>query len=201
MNRLLTAHPADAAALGEWITDAERAAAAAFGSERRRREYLTWRAVVRRTLGPGLRIGYDPLGAPVLPDLSLHLSVTHCADCVAVALSEAPCAVDAEPADRDFSRVLARCLTPSEVALSADPCWPAVAWCAKETLYKYARRRELDLCRDLQLVGADLAAGRVAGRIGDGAPLPMRIHRVEGVLIVSLFGDPEAPERMERIRF
>ncbi|WP_290534394.1 siderophore synthetase phosphopantetheinyl transferase subunit [Alistipes sp.] len=201
MNRLLTAQPEQPAALDGWITADELTAAAAFGSERRRREYLTWRAVVRRTLGRDVRIGYDANGTPQLFGLSLHLSVSHCADLVAVALSEAPCAVDAEPADRDFSRVQSRYLTPFEESLSADPLWPAVAWCAKETLYKYARRRELDLCRDLRLVGADLAAGRVAGRIGDGAPLPMRIDRVEGALVVSLFGSPDAPYAVERLLF
>ena len=201
MNRLLTAFPAAADALDGWIAADERAAADAFGSERRRREYLTWRAVVRRALGPDVRIGYDANGAPQLLDLSLHLSVSHCAGLVAVALSDAPCAVDAESAGRDFSRVCSRYLTPSEASLSSDPLWPAVAWCAKETLYKYARRCELDLCRDLRLLEADLAGGRIVGRIGDGAPLPMRIDRMEEVLVVSLFGNPAAPLSVERHLF
>ena len=201
MNRLLTALPAAVAALDGWIAADERAAADAFGSERRRREYLTWRAVVRRALGPDVRIGYDANGAPQLLDLSLHLSVSHCAGLVAVALSDAPCAVDAESTGRDFSRVCSRYLTPSEASLSSDPLWPAVAWCAKETLYKYARRRELDLCRDLRLLEADLARGRLVGRIGDGALLPMRIDRVEEVLVVSLFGNPDAPLSVERFVF
>lgn len=201
MNRLLTAFPAAADALDGWIAADERAAADAFGSERRRREYLTWRAVVRRALGPDVRIGYDANGAPQLLDLSLHLSVSHCAGLVAVALSDAPCAVDAESAGRDFSRVCSRYLTPSEASLSSDPLWPAVAWCAKETLYKYARRRELDLCRDLRLLEADLAGGRIVGRIGDGALLPMRIDRVEEALVVSLFGNPDAPLSVERFVF
>lgn len=201
MNRLLTAFPAAADALDGWIAADERAAADAFGSERRRREYLTWRAVVRRALGPDVRIGYDANGAPQLLDLSLHLSVSHCAGLVAVALSDAPCAVDAESAGRDFSRACSRYLTPSEASLSSDPLWPAVAWCAKETLYKYARRRELDLCRDLRLLEADLAGGRIVGRIGDGAPLPMRIDRMEEVLVVSLFGKPAAPLSVERHLF
>lgn len=201
MNRLLTALPAAVAALDGWIAADERAAADAFGSERRRREYLTWRAVVRRALGPDVRIGYDANGAPQLLDLPLHLSVSHCAGLVAVALSDAPCAVDAESAGRDFSRVRSRYLPPSETSLSSDPLWPAVAWCAKETLYKYARRRELDLCRDLRLLEADLAGGRIVGRIGDGAPLPMRIDRMEEVLVVSLFGNPAAPLSVERFVF
>ena len=150
MNRLLTAFPAAADALDGWIAADERAAADAFGSERRRREYLTWRAVVRRALGPDVRIGYDANGAPQLLDLSLHLSVSHCAGLVAVALSDAPCAVDAESAGRDFSRVCSRYLTPSEASLSSDPLWPAVAWCAKETLYKMLPEQEgTDFARDL----------------------------------------------------
>ena len=201
MNRLLTALPAAADALEGWIAADERRAAEAFGSERRRREYLTWRAMVRRVLGPDVRIGYDANGAPQLLDLPLHLSISHCAGLVAVALSDAPCAVDAEAAGRDFSRVRSRYLTPFEVSLSADPLWPAVAWCAKETLYKYARRRGLDLCRDLRLLEADPVRGRLVGRVGDGVPLPMRIDRVEEALVVSLFGNPEASLSVERLLF
>ena len=51
MKRLLTGPLLDAGETGPWVTAAERAAAAAFGSARRRAEYLTWRTMVRRELG------------------------------------------------------------------------------------------------------------------------------------------------------
>ena len=46
------------------VTPGERAAAQEFLRERRRREFLTWRAVVRRELGDDVSIAYDEAGAP-----------------------------------------------------------------------------------------------------------------------------------------
>ena len=129
-----------------WATAEERAAAAAFGSERRRREYLTWRALVRRELGRDVHIAYDAVGAPVLENRPEHLSVSHCDGRVAVCLSLRRCAVDIEPVTRNFGRVLSRYMTPEEQALADDPLLPAAVWCAKETLYKYAGRRSWTCC-------------------------------------------------------
>ena len=165
-----------------WATAEERAAAAAFGSERRRREYLTWRALVRRELGRDVRIAYDAVGAPVLENRPEYLSVSHCDGRVAVCLSLRRCAVDIEPVTRNFGRVLSRYMTPEEQALADDPLLPAAVWCAKETLYKYAGRRELDLLRDLRIAEADLAPGCLAGRIAGGAPVAMRLLCRDGYL-------------------
>ena len=155
-----------------WTTDEEVAQAAAFRSERRRREFLTWRAIVRRELGRHTRITYDELGAPSLPDGEAYVAVSHCSGRVAVCLSPNRCAVDIERADRDFSRAAERFLTPDEAALSSDPRWPGLVWCAKETLYKYARRRNLDLLRDLRIVSVRPSSDpspctwTIEGRIG-----------------------------------
>lgn len=165
-----------------WATAEERAAAAAFGSERRRREYLTWHALVRRELGRDVHIAYDAVGAPVLENRPEYLSVSHCDGRVAVCLSLRRCAVDIEPVTRNFGRVLSRYMTPEEQALADDPLLPAAVWCAKETLYKYAGRRELDLLHDLRITEADLAAGCLAGRIAGGAPVAMRLLCRDGYL-------------------
>ena len=167
-----------------WATAEERAAAAAFGSERRRREYLTWRALVRRELGRDVRIAYDAVGAPVLENRPEYLSVSHCDGRVAVCLSLRRCAVDIEPVTRNFGRVLSRYMTPEEQALADDPLLPAAVWCAKGALYTYAGRRELDLLRDLRITEADLAAGCLAGRIAGGAPVAMRLLCRGGYLAI-----------------
>ena len=162
---LWTSPPLTAEESARWTTSEERAAAAGFVSERRRAEFLTWRAVVRRELGDDVGIAYDALGAPVLTNRAVHISVAHCAGRIAVCASPERCAVDIEPATRDFRRAASRYLTPEEEALSDDPLLPGIVWCAKETLYKYAGRRELDFRRDLHVVRLDLAAGTLAGRI------------------------------------
>ena len=59
-----------------------------------------------------------------------------------------------------------------------------VVWCAKETLYKLARRRGLDLLRDLAIERIDFAAGEVVGRIRGGETIPMRLELREGLIVV-----------------
>lgn len=183
--RLIVEAPPDEREAAAWATPAERALAATF-SPGRRREYLAWRAVVRRSLGRETVIAYDAAGAPVLPGSPVRISVAHCPGRVAVCLSDAPCAVDVEPETRDFGRALPRYLTQDEQALSQDPLWPAAAWCAKEALYKFAERRGLELLRDLRLRRVDFAAGWIEGGIGEGAPCRLRIFRADGYIAVYL---------------
>lgn len=66
IRKLLVEPPMTAEEAVRWTTPEERAEAAAFGSERRRTEFLGWRALVRRELGTDVQIGYDAVGAPVL---------------------------------------------------------------------------------------------------------------------------------------
>lgn len=170
--------------LRDRVTAADWAAAADF-SPRRRAEFLTWRAVVYRELG-GVGIAYDPAGAPVLVGDPRHIGVSHAGDRVAVAISDRRCAVDIEPAGRDFSRAAARFLTPDEAALGDDPLLAGIVWCAKETLFKYAGRPSLRLLRDLSVEAVDFASGRIAGRICGGGPFPLRFELREGLIVVHI---------------
>lgn len=136
----------DEAGVAGWVTSDELSEAGRFVREGRRREYLTWRAVVRRELGADVRIAYDAAGAPVVDRDGVYVGVSHCRGRVAVCLSDVPCAVDIEPETRDFSRAALRYMSPSEQALSGDPLLPAAVWCAKEALYKYARRPGWTCC-------------------------------------------------------
>ena len=97
-------------------------------------------------------------------------------------ISDRPCAVDIESETRRFTRAAAHFLTPAEAALDDDPRVAGVVWCAKETLYKLARRRGLDLLRDLAIERIDFAAGEVVGRVRE--PIPMRLELREGLIVV-----------------
>lgn len=176
-----------------WTTPEEREYARTLGSDRRRCEWLSWRAIVRRELVAAtgcavqeVRIVYDEVGAPVVENSPVHAAVSHCKGSVAVALSDAPCAVDIESLGRDFGRVASRYMTHAEAALCGDPHWPAVIWCAKECLYKYAERRALDLLHGLRIERVDFGAGTLVGRIGDGAPLLLRFFFLAGRVVVYL---------------
>ena len=55
-------------------------------------------------------------------------------------------------------------------------------WCAKEPLYKYSGRRELDLLRDLQIERFDPDEGRMTGRICGESVLEIGLRREEDLL-------------------
>ena len=190
--RLFLSCPLSDAEAAPWVTPAEVAAAAGFAPVRRS-EWLSWRAIVRRELvaatgcaAQEIRIAYDEVGAPVVENSPVHVAVSHCKGSVVVALSDAPCAVDIESLGRNFWRVASRYMTGAEAALCSDPRWPAVLWSAKECLYKYAVRRELDLLRDLRIEQVDFGAGTLVGRIGDGAPLRLCFLFLAGRVVVYL---------------
>lgn len=117
---------------------------------------------------------------------AVHVAVSHCAGSIAVAFADTPCAVDVESAARDFGRVVSRYMTVEEQALSDMPWWPAVVWCAKETLYKFAGRRELDLLRDLRIEEVDFHTASLVGRICDGEALRLHFLRLGDRIIVFL---------------
>lgn len=167
---LLTGPIASEAELTATAREDDLHAVAAFVSEHRRREYLAWRALLYGYLGRSARVEYDASGAPRLAShTDLHISVSHCRDMVAVALSDRICGVDMERLDRDFTKAAPRFLSARERALSQDPRLAAAVWCAKECLYKMYRRRGVDLLRDLKVESVDFAHGTIRGLVAAAA--------------------------------
>ena len=167
---LLTGPIASEAELTATAREDDLHAVAAFVSEHRRREYLAWRALLYGYLGRDVRVEYDASGAPrLVPYPDLHISVSHCRDMVAVALSDRVCGVDMERLDRDFMKVAPRFLSARERALSEDKRLAAAVWCAKECLYKMYGRRGMDLLRDLAVESVDFARGTIRGTVAADA--------------------------------
>lgn len=183
MDRHLLVEPllSEAEAL-QGVSEADRTVAAAFAPERRR-EFLSWRALVYRELGP-VEIRYNAAGAPCIDQSpGICIGVSHGAGRVALCLSDAPCAVDIERFDRRFDRVASRYLTDSERSLgAADPRFGAAAWCAKEVMYKMAGRRGLSLKEDLRITA--VGDGWMEGRIGNGVPLRLSVRDLGDAVVV-----------------
>jgi phosphopantetheinyl transferase len=155
---LLIAPVGDIEELEREATEQELLSLEGITSPQRRAERLSWRAVLRSAEAEGIIIEYDQQGAPIIKNSQYkHISVSHCRDCVAVLLSARECGVDIECRDRRFSAIAERYLTEEEhlVASKANfdrQTFLALAWSAKEALYKMLRREGVDLCRDLRIV-------------------------------------------------
>ena len=87
------------------VADRDLRSVEQFVSQSRRRERLTWRAMLYEFLGEQVEIEYLD-GAPIVVDRDIHIGVSHTTDMVAVVVADNPCAVDIERKDRDVSRII-----------------------------------------------------------------------------------------------
>lgn len=95
--------PAEWRALNAWLSDSEKEAVAAYGSEKRRVEFVLGRAAARRLVAerrgvsPGevvLQVAAD--GAVEVPGAELNLSISHAGGWATAALSPRPVGIDME---------------------------------------------------------------------------------------------------------
>lgn len=160
----------------EDILSAER-----FASPKRRVQHMAARAAVREVVPEG-EIKYTPAGAPYTTDTAgniVHIGVSHTDGMAAVIVSASRCAVDIEHTGRDFGAARDRFITQAEreFADSDLPEFAAAVWCAKETLYKYSGRRELDFLKDLRITRSDIAGLCMEGCVDDSEGIVIRILR------------------------
>ena len=142
------------------VTEADLLSVAHFSSEARRRERLSWRALLYDFLGERVEIEYED-GAPIVVGQDIHIGVSHTKDMVAVVVSDNPCAVDIERCDRDVKRISDRFFTEEEQSLATDNLAQLVVWCARECYYKLKRDKKIDILNDIRVTALDLESCRV----------------------------------------
>lgn len=166
-------------------TAEELQSVAFFSSCSRRRDRLAWRALLRESQGEQVEVGYKESGAPIILNSPYkYISVSHSRTHVAIALSHTPCGVDIESLDRDFSKVASRYLCHEERALCHEEWWLAAVWCAKETLYKVAQRKGVDLLSGLRVEALDCAASVIVARVMQGEPIRLGLKFTEDQVLV-----------------
>jgi len=158
-----------------------------FSNAKRRCEVLAWRAIVRRELGAKAVIFYDEYGAPKVDNPNKYISVSHSKEYVAVYIADGPCAIDIESANRDFCRVASRYLSIQEQQIAKEYDIFAEMWSAKEALYKYYKKGNLDLVRDISIIDYNRIASQLVASILGSLPIVVNLGRC-GNLVVATIG-------------
>lgn len=171
----------DALIVAEDVVSAMR-----FQNEKRRREHLAWRRIVRRELGTDVHIDYNDVGAPVVDVENRWISVAHGGESVAVVVADKPVGVDIESLSRDFDRVAPRYMTAEEFALSQDARWSCFVWCAKEAMYKLYGRRGVELRGELRVDSFDSASMTLYGGMVDMAQVVVKISIYDDDIVVAV---------------
>ena len=167
------------------ITASDVASASRFQNDKRRREHLAWRRVVRNELGRDVVIDYNEVGAPVVDTPNTYISVAHGGDSVAVAIADEPVGVDIEALDRNYERIMSRFMSPAEEALSKMEEWPAVVWTAKEAIYKLYGKREVDLTQDIRIQTFDPELMLLIAEVRDTKGIVVKAQIVENSVVVA----------------
>lgn len=110
-------------------------------SSRRRAEIAATYSIISEIFGPRAAIGHDSAGAPYVEGAPrVHISISHCADMVAVAVNpDKMIGVDIELWRPKLLKVKDRFLTADESRRIASPRELLQAWTVKEAVYKAAR--------------------------------------------------------------
>lgn len=148
------------------------------GDTKRERERRAVADVLSGMLGRRVTIGHTPDGAPFIEDSpEIFLSVSHCIDAVAVAVSRHGCVgIDIERPSPRLARIVARVMRDDEPA-GIDPLR---AWTAKEAVFKCAGVPGMVLS-DIRLdAGAEYAVTSDGSRFavchcGEGIALAVRL--------------------------
>ena len=162
------------------------ASAMRFQNEKRRREHLAWRRIVRRELGAKVHIDSNDVGAPIVDVKGRWISVAHGGESVAVAIADEPVGVDIEAIGRDFDRVAPRYMTDAELALSQDEHWACYVWCAKEAMYKLYGRRGVELRGELRVESFDSDGMAIYGSMVDMAQAVVKISFYDDDIVVAV---------------
>lgn len=108
--------------------------------EKRKREWLAVRLLLKKLLGEEKEIGYDDMGKPCFIDQSYHLSISHTKGYVAVILNPAHwVGIDIEQISDQVLRLKKRFLSPDEekaISPKGELIHILLHWSAKETMFK-----------------------------------------------------------------
>lgn len=119
-----------------------------FVSEKRKKEWLSVRALLHTVWGKDFRIGYSAEGKPYLINQSAYVSISHTQGYAAVSVHpHTPVGIDIEAYGQRVRRVADRFMRPDERVepYRGDDVWSLLLhWSAKEAVYKCMERPDAD---------------------------------------------------------
>lgn len=153
------------------LQDPEKELYATFRSDRRCREWLATRLLIKDMLGAYSPVRYDANGKPFLgPCGNACISISHTDGMVAVLMSDGgiQAAVDIERIAPRISRIKDKFLTPSEIErIPEDRMLEClyIHWCAKEAMYKAYNIADYDYQNSYAIESLDCIQPKYSGRV------------------------------------
>lgn len=123
--------------------------------EKRLREWLSVRALLRLHFGISQTLAYDERGKPHLPETGLHVSISHSRAMAAVYIHQHhPVGLDTEGISPRLDALKTKFMSPEEIQNTPQENaleYMGMHWCGKEAMLKREGNRKLDFCNDLTI--------------------------------------------------
>jgi len=169
-----TFYPLKVAVIGVWhitetlgelknsivLTKEDETTYSSFKVERRKKEWLCVRILLKKLTNENHRIFYDENRKPFLKNTIINISISHSKNYVAVYLDqEKNLGIDIEEPREQVLKITSKFLSPIELTYLTEKnkiTKPTVLWCVKEALYKFYSKKLLDFKTELAVEPFDL---------------------------------------------
>lgn len=126
-----------------------------FTNDKRKREFLAIRHLLKKIVGNNQKITYNKLGQPLLCNSSQQISISHSTTLATIILSNKPVGIDVEELTRNVEKVSSRFLSSEELTwtnqTSNSHFTRLICWCAKEAIYKLAKKSDVDFSKHIRI--------------------------------------------------
>jgi phosphopantetheinyl transferase len=125
-----------------------------FSYEKRKREWLATRALIKQMIGSPFQISYNESGKPLLSHpLYNHISISHSRDFVAVLVHQHQAVgIDIEWVNRNYAPITKKYLSEIELTqVNERPLYQCLYWCAKEAIFKIVEESGVDFRKQIEV--------------------------------------------------
>ena len=129
-----------------------------FKSTKRQVEFICTRLLLKK-INSKLKISYNQFGAPTINN-NQNISISHSNKYVAIIISKNKVGIDIEKISNKPLKVIQKFISKND-NVKADQKEASLAWCAKETLFKYYMKGEIDFKKNINIKEIDFEQKKI----------------------------------------
>jgi len=151
-----------------------------FKNKQRNIEWISSRILLQELLPFDFELIKDEFGKPHLKEREESISLSHCSQYTAVAVSERSIGIDIEHVSERIHRISDRFMNVHEheqMPLSNQTTYKYLIWCAKEAVYKLYGRRAVDFSNHMKVLPFDMQdEGKLQLEFSKETPILYDVH-------------------------
>lgn len=142
------------------LFESEKSVFQTIKNEKRKKEYLAVRALLKKMTGSGFKITYEKSGRPKLLNYPVNISISHSAELAVIFFSEGNAGIDVENSGRNIAPVAKRFLSKTEMTQTENSpdkqTMQIIYWGAKEAIFKCTCEENIQFNSQIRILPFEL---------------------------------------------